>query len=683
MVTEQYSLDSLKEMWAEYIKDHGLKGEVLAVAAGYPETQHMELDYHSISKFNNELAEHVLENPTASLLAAELMVEEMMPPGQRVPIDVVVTGLPEDCVKRPIDLRVADLGHLVGVRCMVSNTETPTGRFRVAVFQCMRCGAIHRMEQTTPGKRKEPIECYKENNGCSRAASSTKFRCLTSMAELPDPFVGMLEGLELEFSMMVDEQWLDVQDTPDSMRGNEMPAILRARLEGCRLVRSANPGDWVTLYGVLRVDDGKATVSPTMYFDVNHLENHTHEMLVVTEEDRVRLRARVKEYDDPMSELLVPSLAPHVYGMEGPMHGIMCMLLGGLDGKVGPKTLRWMMHILLVGDPGTGKSELLQHVSKLMPRASYVDASKASRAGLVAKAVMENGKWVAKPGYVPRSNGSVCCVDELHKMDKEDIAMLNGCMESGIAHLALAGSAEFPAETAILAAMNPAEGGRYTGDFYGDVQIEGATLSRFALIYIIADNRQSDEGFQGLIRPYYTAEPSVEADGNGLLSMEDMRRFVAIARPLKPRLTPAAAEMVEEQHRTLRNAEDSSWSNRVLEDLYRLSASVAKSRLSEVATVDDVSKAIDIHAMAAWGEIHGTGDKIQVEHIKMPRSQHDRQNQMMNWLNQNTEKGKGIDFQIILRDHKDWGEETVRTVLKRLEDDGRVYRPREGLWGVA
>lgn len=675
MALEDYSLEVMKRLWSEYIEAHELKGEVLDAAAGYPETQHLSLDYHDIAKFNVELAEYVLENPTASLMAAEMTIQEVQAPQGRVPIQVIVVDLPEDSVRRPVDLRVTDLGHLVAVRGMVGTTELPTARFKLAVFQCMRCGAIHRMEQNTPGKIKGPLECYKENNGCQRAAGSTKFRCLTSPAELPDPFQAALGDYELDFSEMTDEQWLDVQDSPESLKGNELPAVLRSRVEGPRLVRKVNPGDQVTLYGVLRVDDGKGTVSPEMYFDVNHLENHTREMLVVTDEDRIRLRAIVDMYPDPLSELLVPSLAPHVYGLSGPKHGIMCQLMGGLDGKVGSKVLRWMMHLLIVGDPGTGKSILLRHVSKLVPRGSYVDAGKASRAGLVAKAEQVKGRWVAVPGYVVKSSGSVCCVDELNKMSPEDIAMLNDSMESGVASLAKAGAGEFPAETAILAAMNPKEGSRYGGDFYAEVEIEGATLSRFALIYIITDEHTVDQGLQGLIRPYYTNEPAVEADGNGLLSMEDMRRFVAIARPLRPKLTAEAAAMVEEQHLNLRNAEESSWSNRVLEDLYRLSAAVAKSRLSETATVDDVSKAIEIHAMAAWGEIHGTGDKIQVDYIAPVKDQRSRHRILLEVIREMEDGDGGAELNLVITRARDRGvpSERIREDIERMLKDGQIY----------
>ena len=683
-MTEDYSLESLKGMWASYLQDHDLKGEILDISATYPEVQHLEIDHGDVSMFNMDLADYLLENPRASLMAAEATVQEAQPPTSRVPIRVVITELPELNKRRPIDLRVADLGHLVAVGCMVGTPEPPTARFAVAVFQCMRCGAIHRVEQNTPGKRKDPIECYKENGGCTRAATSTKFRVLTTTAEMPDPFAMTVGDHDLDMSEMTDEQWMDVQDSPESLRGNEMPALLKVRLEGHRLVRKANPGDRVTLLGILRVDDGKGTVSPDLYFDVNHLVNHTQDMLVVTDEDADRLRAIVAGYKDPLSMLLVPSLAPHVYGMVGPKHGIICQLLGGLAGKVGSKTLRWMMHLLLVGDPGTGKSLLLKHVSKLIPKGTYVDAGKASRAGLVAKAEQINGKWMAVPGYVVRSHGSVCCVDELNKMKADDIAMLNEVMESGEANLAKAGGGTFPAETAILAAMNPKSGGKYAGDFHGEVEIEGATLSRFALIYVITDSKDVDDGLQGLIRPYYTDGVLEEGEAKELLSTEDMRKLVAVARPLKPKLTPEAAQMVDDQHKTLRNAQDSSWSNRVLEDLYRLSVSVAKARLSEIATIEDVQKAIDIHSMAAWGEIHGTGDVMQIEYVPMGGSQEEKTLRVLNQLAQldSEDQKEGVEFKVLAKECTNLSLDELGKIMKRLSTDGRVYEIRPSVWKV-
>lgn len=683
-VVEHYSLETLKDIWKEYIKGTNQKGRILETAAEYPGRATVVFDHETVSKWNAALGEHILSNPRASMVAAENTVQEMQSPETRVPLRVVVVNVPDTQHRRPLDLRVADLGRLVAVDALVATVDPKTGKYAVAVFQCMRCGAIHRIEQTVPGKRQTPIECYKENNGCSRPAGSTKFRCLVTPAELPDPFLTAIGDRDVEFSDMVDEQWMDVQDLPGDLRGREVPSTLRCRIEGRDLVGTINPGDVVTLYGVLRVDDSKGSASPELYFEVNHSENHTLEYIEVTEEDRQRLGALVSRFDKPLLELLVPSLAPHVYGLTGPKLGLTCQLLGGLDGNIGGKKLRWMMHILLVGDPGTGKSMLLKHISKLVPRGSYVDAKMASRAGLVVKAEQVNGKWVARPGPVVLSGGSVCCVDELDKMAAEDITMLNEVTEHGEVHFTKAGAGRFPAETAILAAMNPKGGKRYGGDFHGEVEIEDATMSRFTMIYIITDTRDADDGVRELVRPYYSEGGEAEIAGP-LLDDEDMRKFIAIARPMRPKLTPAATELVEEHHKTLRTAEHSTWSNRVLEDLYRLSVAVAKSRLSETVTVDDVKLAIDIHSMAAWGEIHGTGEKIDIEHLPTTGSQQNRHKAMLNLLEQlddPNDKSAGVEFKVWARESQLPLDEFQR-IVKRLHEDCKIVEIRFNTWKVA
>ena len=203
-MVEDYSLESLTEMWTSFFKEHGYAPQLLDVAAQYPDIRSLSITYTDVALFNVELAEHLLEQPTASLMAADKASQQMIPPGQRVPVHIRITELPMDPAigRVPIrDLRAKHLGRLIAVEGLVRKSTEVRPRLRVAVFQCMRCGAIHRMDQDTL-QLKEPLECYKENNGCSRAAGSTKFRLITNIASLPDPFQAAFGDRALDLSLI-------------------------------------------------------------------------------------------------------------------------------------------------------------------------------------------------------------------------------------------------------------------------------------------------------------------------------------------------------------------------------------------------------------------------------------------------------------------------------------------------
>ncbi len=158
-MTEEYSLDRLTEMWTSFFKEHGYVPQLLDVAAQYPEVRSLFIPYTDVALFNISLAEHLLEQPTASLMAAEKASQQLIPPGQRVPLHIRVKELPVDPEfgRVPIrDLRSKHLGRIVAVEGLVRKSTEVRPRLKVAVFQCMRCGAIHRVEQDTL-HLKEPL----------------------------------------------------------------------------------------------------------------------------------------------------------------------------------------------------------------------------------------------------------------------------------------------------------------------------------------------------------------------------------------------------------------------------------------------------------------------------------------------------------------------------------------------
>ena len=162
------------------------------------------------------------------------------------------------------------------------------------------------------------------------------------------------------------------------------------------------------------------------------------------------------------------------------------------------QTLRGDINILLVGDPGTAKSEFLKYISRLAPRALYTSGRGSTAAGLTAAVVKEtNGMMMLEAGAVVLADQGIACIDEFDKMKPEDRSVLHEVMEQQTVSVAKGGIvAMLNARTSILAAANPVYG-RYDPykNLYENINLPIPLLTRFDLIYVVRDvpDKEGDE----------------------------------------------------------------------------------------------------------------------------------------------------------------------------------------------
>ena len=277
--------------------------------------------------------------------------------------------------------------------------------------------------------------------------------------------------------------------------------------------------------------------------------------------------------------------------------------------------LRGDINVLLLGDPGTAKSQLLKFVEKVSPISVYTSGKGSSAAGLTASVQRDptTREFYLEGGAMVLADGGVVCIDEFDKMRDEDRVAIHEAMEQQTISIAKAGiTTVLNSRTSVLAAANPVYG-RYDdlkspGE---NIDFQTTILSRFDMIFIVKDehNEARDISIANHVMNIHTGRTSQQeennnANGNSEIPIETMKRYISYCRlKCAPRLSPEAATKLSSHFITIRKQLQESERNsnerssipitvRQLEAIIRITESLAKLELHPVATEKHVDEAI-------------------------------------------------------------------------------------------
>uniref|UniRef100_UPI00358FB3BE DNA helicase MCM8 isoform X2 n=1 Tax=Myxine glutinosa TaxID=7769 RepID=UPI00358FB3BE len=537
------------------------------------------------------------------------------------------------------NLRANSYGKFVAIRGTVVRVGNIKPLCVQLAFSCNTCGT----EQGVPlpyGKFTSPTKC---------ADTQCRGKLFIPIRNSP-------------LTETVDWQILKVQEimADEQREAGRIPRTVECELVQ-DLVDSCVPGDIITVTGVVKVvasDEGRNRNNKDkcmflLYIQANAIGNtkgrcgasSAETTLGIAMEFSLKDLFAVQEIQaqENLFRLIVHSICPTIYGHELVKAGLVLTLFGGCQRYIHDNNsipVRGDPHILVVGDPGLGKSQMLQAVCNIAPRGVYVCGNTTTTSGLTVTLTKDGatGDYALEAGALVLGNQGVCCIDEFDKMTSQHQALMEAMEQQSIS-LAKAGIVcSLPARTSIIAAANPC-GGHYNKakTVSENLKMGSALLSRFDLVFILLDIPDEDRdhllsehvmamhagkrpGLSGAtVRRSFPGETTGIAAEDLLLGDQTLlerlkvvrgemldtiphpllRKYVGYARRyVQPKLsTPAAATLQDfylELRRQHQDVDSTPITTRQLESLIRLTEARAKLELREEATKEDAEDVVQI-----------------------------------------------------------------------------------------
>lgn len=625
------------------------------------------IDFNDIIKEDIELADSLLDDFEETVKAIGIACESLEI-GKDVRIKVRIRNIPDSQEIKISEIRAHHLNKLIKFKGLVRLKDTVEAEAHLIKFECPSCYNIISIIQTDD-KIKEPNFC-----SCGRK--------------------GKFKQIDKE---MVDVQGLVVEEPYEYLEVNLQPqkanVILKEDLTTPDNDKRIYPGCRVSITGVLKPMVkyiGKAISKKIKYIvEANWIEPLDEDIFEknITKEDEDKIIEFSKSKD--LFPKLISMIAPSIYGHELIKEAMLLQMVGGVTEIKQDKTRRrGEIHILIVGDPGIGKSVMAQSVLKLKIRSRYVSGGGASGAGITA-AVIKNeatGNYGLEAGAMVLANGSLLVADELEKMNENDRNKLHEAMEAGTVHISKANiQATLKCETSILGIANP-EYGRFSEfePIPSQINLAPSLISRFDLIEIVKDI--PDEKKDREMAEFILDQKQKKLED---IDYTLFRKYIIYASRLKPVLGQTAKKILSDYFVKLRTKnikEEGSKAiaitPRQLEGLIRLSEASAKLRLSNIVEREDAERATKLmdDFLRKIGMDPETGE-IDIDRIQASTTSSERKKieVIMKYFYEH--KTEDIPFEQLIEYVKQHNitEMDLDKMIEKLKKNGDLMEPKPGI----
>ncbi|XP_038072894.1 DNA replication licensing factor mcm5-like [Patiria miniata] len=663
----------------------------------------LDVNLDDVASFDEDLADKLKKNPAEFLPffedAAKEMADEVTRPrpegeeGVQEEVEDIQIMLNSEA--NPISIRNLksdQVSRLIKIPGIVIAASAIRAKATKITIQCRGCRNFIPKLSVKPG-----LEGYTMPRKCNADQAGRPSCPLDPYFIVPDK------------CKCVDYQVLKLQECPEDVPNGELPRHIQLYCDRY-LCERVVPGNRVTIMGVYAIkkmgpvskrsrSDKVAVGIRSPYIRVVGFEVDTEgpgrssgvPLLSEEEEEFRQLAANPNVY-----ELIAKSIAPSIYGSIDIKKAIACLLIGGSRKRMPDGlTRRGDINLLLLGDPGTAKSQLLKFVEKVSPIGVYTSGKGSSAAGLTASVIRDpqSRNFIMEGGAMVLADGGVVCIDEFDKMREDDRVAIHEAMEQQTISIAKAGiTTTLNSRASVLAAANSVFG-RWD-DTKGDDNIDfmPTILSRFDMIFIVKDEHDEEKDMRlakHVMNVHMTAQGMAQQGPSqeGELPLNFLKKFISYVRnKCGPRISEGAAEKLKNRYVLMRSGareherETDKKTNipitvRQLEAIIRITESLAKMQLKPFASEAHVDEALRLFQVSTLDAAR-TGNLSGVEGFTTQEDQEEL-NRIEKQLKRRFAIGSQVSEHCIIQDflRQKYPERSIYKVLHLMMRRGEIqYR---------
>ncbi len=647
--------------------------------------QSLVVDYIDLDSYNPTLAKEITHKPDEMLAAFDEAVlsilREIHPDYEQEIHDKVRVRIGNYTVSKGLREINADLiDKLVSVSGMVVRSSEVKPLAKKVAYRCVNCNTVSEA-QLKGLVLKKPTKCP---------------ACSEKELEM-DP----------EASIFIDFQMVRLQELPEDLPAGQLPHYVEVTVMG-DLVDQCRPGDRIVLTGIIRIEQEQlAPQAKSSLFRLRMEGNNIEylggragskdtryvERITISAEDERQIRTIAVKPD--AYEKLIASFAPHIYGHEPIKEAILLLVVGSVTKRLEDgSTRRGDINLLLVGDPGTAKSEMLKFTAKIAPRGLYTSGRGSTAAGLTAAVIRDkSGIMMLEAGAVVLGDQGIVCIDEFDKIKPEDRSALHEVMEQQTCSVAKGGIvATLNARTSILAAANPIYG-KYDPykNITENVNLPVPLLTRFDLVFIVKDIPEKER--DNLIASHILEiHRDAEHASKPAIDIDLFSKYLAFSKQVEPVLTPDAIDIIRSYYMDMRKVESEGMitvTPRQLEGLVRLATARARLLLKDRVEAEDANRAIYLvdQMMRTAGVDVNTGKTDMGVLYGKPQSVVSKEKTFMEVFkglsgNENNDVEDKALVDELVKTGK-FTDEEARKQIQKFNREGQIFERRPGFWAKA
>ena len=649
----------------DYLKQYH-SNELYNINNGVNLPQSIVIDWGNLNGFDDYLGNMVVNDPSnAKGLLNRALVDLMTNDSIDIEDDIIIKF--DNLEHTPTNMLLANkIGQMIQTEGIIKGVLEPTFYYKTAVFECKKCLTLHEVKQTEVGHIVEPTMC--------RSCGERSFR------------------LNKAESVAEDLKYIRLQEPTEDLSTDEKPRNILCCLTG-KNTRNIVNGAKIRIIGVLNGqhnDDG----TNKFIIDANNVVRLEDKQIEITDEDERAIIGWSKNHN--IIDILINSIAPHLHIDNHIKLAVLCYLV-----KAGyTNTERQDIHILIIGDPGTGKTQLKECAFKLTEKgikASGTNASGVGLTGAVDKDPVLNVPMV-NPGAIPMANNGHLFLDESEKMPREESQKMLDGMESGEFTISKWGLNEtLPAKTSIFAIGNPVFGrfDPYSNKSINDqLNIYPPLLSRYDLVIALEDkpNVEMDTKIgQSILNQFKPNDYATEDDGKIRLTNDQLRKYLAYARRNYNPIPINDDEMEQQLIDYYNEARAMGKDARSFLAVNRFAGAIAKLRLNDHIHMKDYNMAIDMQnfSLKTLG-MDPLDGKIDIDNVRGNLNNKDKRNRdaikkiMRYYINSDDNLDvDSIPKQTLIDECQrqfDMGKSTFYKAFKQLKNANEVYETHKQVY---